>query len=1564
MAPFAHHNGVLSSNFGRDSDLEIRFADEDDRFRDKPRGYYEEHEQKLLSGPEPERTTFQPETRIAIDQTTTQDEVTGPSCPSSPQPYEMTEEGFPTISPENSQLWKICECNADLIETFATVMEEIQDLIEIPDGEEHATAKQQLEEEMREWQAMREEEARKDEEVRRLISEWEEHNKRKEEEIRRWTNTAQETLEKQADREEAHKMTREKKGKMIPDDISRNRMEIEEQLEIHRREHIKAIRTLQQEFEHSLNEVTEQIRNTRLQTEAKEREMLTQIREELHRNEENITKHVKDTTENLYTLTARDARIIMQKLIDTAGRTERTERQIREDIHKLGPEMKTWIYEHITREIKGLSAWLTKQLQEMKEEESSGRETIGRRVYEAISRDVNITQQALMENIRREKQEMKNWNEWQARKEQEEIRTYLQEVANFIQRVIEEGNARTQKDVKTLIEDLRTEWSTKQIKEDQEKNAQAQEEGRRIESVIKAIKEEQEKTRAMVLEIKNHVETVRNQLYERLSQELRGSLQRLEENNRAENETTRRAIMEQNSDKNPQEENENPNQGHRVRPRRKPYQTTRGKEQEPEEEEENGESEEEQNTLTNPIKKKLIAALQEPDDIRTAIKINKIRERAQGNGQHINENMPILDALSTTDSALWPIPGQNCNICDLHITPTQKEKHWRETHGKEMKDELIECAEKLSGTEIEECDRITIGERQSDIVRSVHRCHYIGCSYESTNYVNTLAHRRKHEGWARRVTVLGAFWGRIKQEMELTEQPDNLPTLRELMGETIEYRCTCGVGSYSYEKLQKHREQKRHYGNIIKREIGFRKVQEEERQEITGTVTWENPNQDQVGEEVEQEMREERQGRIDLEEAIQQGERTRTEFLTRTLSQRDLRKAARTFINLRHRQKREQEQTALTLDSPITEVLLNLGITEFPPIHKMKFCPHCCHLFPDQHTLQQHLETIQERDNDTFTEDIKRILVERKLGKVKQIATTLLGVQLEQRGSVHRCRCPGCNYISTDKRKTDLHLERAKDKDHLLFIEETRECGEIFAFIRGYIRLKGRIPTVRQFLGDYDAPQKMCNLCGEFITSNTTEKHGQQNHPERWRQLSIEEKTQIVKISFTLKEALDQTEIERQREHIFMDGDRRIREEAMDRIYAHLMRQDAEEEMRREAQMTEHIHQTQPEPLEAEEQRPQQETSEIPNEQPEETTAKENEKGRVVIEREVERATQDEIPETENEEPERITVTQIEVEGQTDQEERTEEETPSARTETPHETEGNPETQEEEQEELQDETQQILNYLMSDADPEEIERQFFELVEQNGREERWEPNMEVAKSLHTLDRRIMTKRSYTCLECEKQLKNEQSLFTHMTKEHQIPRTDWFVLALAKATHRTAHIVTTDGNNQRKEHEISICHAPGCNFLQTSKDGIKVHVKRKHKELEEDIVKWGVILGTIRSHLRENPKVTWNDILKPRETYQCECGGVFQDEASMSKHFSMVHSSRTKSGWRANYKPVTLEVVLTPEQERDTRREDEPEQDSENEQSDENTPNPTQITAEQNPRQEQRSQEENPSSSRA
>ena len=1584
MAPFAHHNGVISSNFGRDSDLEIRFADEDDRFRDKPRGYYQEHEQKLLLGPEPERTTFQPETRIAIDPTTTQDEPTGPSCPSSPQPYEPIEERFPTISLENSQLLKICECNSNMLESLTVVMEEMQGLIELPNIEELTTENRQGEDEQKEWEAFREEEARKDEEVRKLIQEYERRRKEEEEVIQRWTSIAQETINRRTDQEKMPMMTEDTERKMNTNRTLKDAEEVERHFETHEHEQIREIRDLQREIECSTHKLIEQIQSMKAETEVRERELFLQIqeiRETIDANQKKTTRQIRNTTEDLYTNTSRDSRIIAQKLIDTTGQIGMIEDRIRKEITNLKQEMGVWIYEHIVKEIKGMSAWITKQLQDARElnrkEEAENRTQI----QEAISHDLSSMLEILMEHIKKENQETRNQNEQHARTNREQkttdtqLRTYLQKVANFIAEELEKRNVKILEELKTMAEELRIDRAAKQEQEKQNKETQERMKDK-VEDLACRTEQEQQITKTLIMEMGKQMEIIRNQLYERLTKDLTISLQKVEDNNRKEHEATRKTITRQpgteerrrrkpQSDKNThvRRRREEPNHTHRNL-REWTNETTQEEEQE--EEEESPERESGQDTPMNPIKRKLITALLEKDDIHTAMKINEIKEQFTTGGQFAGENIPILEALCTTDSKLWPTPGPHCSICDMHITPTQKERHWQETHGKTMKDEIVEDAERLTGTELEEWDKVTTGDNQREIVRNVHRCHYIGCSYESTNYLNTLAHRRKHEGWSRRTTVLGAFWGKIKQEMELIGQADNLPTLRELMGETIEYRCTCGVGSYSYEKLQKHREHRRHYGSIIKREIGFRKVQEEERQEHTNTVTLENPNQDRVGEEVEQEMREERQGRNDLEEAIQQGERTRTEFLTRTLSQKDLKKAARTFINLRHRQKREQEQTALTLDSPITEVLLNLGTTEFPPIHKMKFCPHCCHLFPDQHTLQQHLETIQERDNDTFTEDIKRILVERKLGKVRQIATTLLGVQLEQRGSVHRCRCPGCNYISTDKRKTDLHLEKAKDKDHLIFIEETRECGEIFAFIRGYIRLKGRIPTVRQFLGDYNAPQKMCNLCGEFITSNTTEKHGQQNHPERWRQLSIEEKTQIVKISFTLKEALDQTEIERQREHIFMDGDRRIREEAMDRIYAHLMRQDLEEETRR-GTMTEHTYQTRQEQPETEEEAAQQEipgtTDEIFDGAPieeyieRETTIGEDENGRTETERESERTEEQGMPETLGEEPERLVTRQ-----------REDEDTRVERSE-------NEETMEGRETEETEAQKQLLEYIMGDIEPMDSDLTLQRLLEQLPTNSEWTPEGRIIETLQYLDRKTLMRFGRQCLHCQTKKDSEQELFTHMRKEHGTPQTDWFILALAQATHTNIEIVLTDTEGNKTKHPTSLCHEPGCTYQQTDKNGIRTHMKRVHSETQEDITKWGILMGIIRRYLKADKRSTWNDIFKQRKAFQCECGTVLRDETSINKHFSMVHAANTKTGWRAKFRPVTVDIEITPRgqendeeaggnetntaQTHDERREEQATQ----ERTEEDAPNPTQrtqeIERERNQRRETRNTNEGP-----
>ena len=155
---------------------------------------------------------------------------------------------------------------------------------------------------------------------------------------------------------------------------------------------------------------------------------------------------------------------------------------------------------------------------------------------------------------------------------------------------------------------------------------------------------------------------------------------------------------------------------------------------------------------------------------------------------------------------------------------------------------------------------------------------------------------------------------------------------------------------------------------------------------------------------------------------------------------------------------------------------------------------------------------------------------------------------------------------------------------------------------------------------------------------------------------------------------------------------------------------------------------------------------------------------------------------TNNEDMEVPTTQQAEIEAQADRtvshEDRREEEIRPEATNASHQERNEPETSENEYEEQGHYTQQILNYITGNTDPEGTEEQLMELLNQNSRrDEDWDPNKEVIQSLHILDNKTLTRRGYTCLECERQFESEQSLFTHMKKEHRVPRTDWFTLAL-------------------------------------------------------------------------------------------------------------------------------------------------------------------------------------------
>ena len=189
------------------------------------------------------------------------------------------------------------------------------------------------------------------------------------------------------------------------------------------------------------------------------------------------------------------------------------------------------------------------------------------------------------------------------------------------------------------------------------------------------------------------------------------------------------------------------------------------------------------------------------------------------------------------------------------------------------------------------------------------------------------------------------------------------------------------------------------------------------------------------------------------------------------------------------------------------------------------------------------------------------------------------------------------------------------------------------------------------------------------------------------------------------------------------------------------------------------------------------------------------------------------------------------------------------------------------------------------------------------------PEAKVIETLQCLDRPTLVSWGMKCLECNKVIKTESGLFTHMTREHGIPKTDWFMLALAKALHKQADIIVTDIEGRQVPQIISLCHEPGCSYIQLDKGGINAPIKRMHREMADDIERWGILMAVIRRHLKKNPNTRWKDMLQEKEAYQCECGAILKDEASINKHL-MTHSSQTRAGWRARYKPVTLKIELT------------------------------------------------------
>ena len=1151
---------------------------------------------------------------------------------------------------------------------------------------------------------------------------------------------------------------------------------LEREMEEQRRQSIEMTISLEAEMQ----EVLKKMRESHGTAQAKETEEQrfnedTKEREgQIQHKEEKDNPDLKETTEQI-----REAQRVLVE----------NQKKMEQYIQRTKQELQTWVFEHIAREIKGLSAWITAQLETTTATIVREIEGKGQQRYKEIHQSLEVTQ----------------------RTADTQLKDRLQTIANYLEQTMEKNGARILLQLKEAIAVI-TQTARKEHEQEE-----AREEAR-----------------------KRLAETIRNQLYNRLTQEFAVTLQKLENNLQTRQEDCIRRCMEQNAREQEHQRNENTSEQDESRSPQIRKNHRRKKVEEEEEEEE----EEEHEEGMNPIKRALIAALKERDDTVTAMKITQIKEMMTEGGSTINENIPILDAIAETKGELWPNLGMTCQLCGEQTLPTRLEQHYSEKHNREMKDELITAAEKMTGKELEEENLITRENRQQmQIARRVHRCHYVGCLYESENYANVLEHRGKHKYWRRRTTILGAFWGKIKQEIELSGQTENLPSMKELMGEAIEYRCSCGYGSYSRDKVMRHKEQKRHHNDIIMREISFRDIQETLlRRNYEEAQPMANPDQRFMMSEMERELQREHAGQEDMKQELRGNIQERTDFIKRILGSQSAQKAARAFINMRYRNREGETYPEITLESPMSELLLQLSEEAFPPVHNMKFCPHCHQLFQTRQQRDRHIKDIANNQMAGLT-DIRNMLIRATVGEVKQFATTIFGETLRQEGEIFRCRCPGCNFISLDPYVTERHLMTARDSEHQIFLEETRELGEILAMIRGHIRSSGKMPNVRQFLGDTGTPHRMCNICGEIISINSAESHGRKH--EEWKTIDEENRTRLIKIAFTLKEKPQQEEIDRQQEELFMQGTRQTFEEAVDRVYATMMRQSLDEDEHEEEvanQNTQH----------------QQEESE----------------------------TDENRPETQRQ----TTGMSQELEG-TDDEINTEEENTPMNTQ-----------------------EQIFTHITSEMDPQETKGAIQYLLRQLPTGEEWSPEARIIDTIQYLDERILMKFGKECIYCNAKIDTEQGLFTHMKKEHGTPRSDWFILALAEALHKEIKIMTLDSKGNSEEHIISLCHEPGCNFMQVDKEGLKVHRRRGHSEAEEDINKWGILLGTIRRYLKSNYNAKWQDIIHPREAYQCECGAIFKDEAAINKHFSMKHPKDAKSGWRAKYQPVTLKFDIRRQQE--------------------------------------------------
>ena len=739
-----------------------------------------------------------------------------------------------------------------------------------------------------------------------------------------------------------------------------------------------------------------------------------------------------------------------------------------------------------------------------------------------------------------------------------------------------------------------------------------------------------------------------------------------------------------------------------------------------------------------------------------------------------------------------------------------------------------------------------------------HHCAYVGCDFQSADYVDVYKHRTKAHQWGPRIGMLGPFWARLKEEVHLatpgSDIANEMPVLSELLGLHFTYHCPeCHYSSRSEKAVRKHAKQVHRQSQVELVEASFEYKLESEvqlEQELTNVGIGEQLDQSDTFEKARQ--------RLDILGPTYSIRNCTTRadletMYTKILQLKDLDTCSLALIDIRRYRIENQDAFPLIppekvrMTSNIIELLHACPADELPHITGHKECPLCHLVYPRTIELETHMKSAHQQ---TLEPNAQKRVISNILQRdiMSMYVNALHECNVEEYYPLW-CPVPDCTYRGRTHEQLTRHLTQVKNLQHVRAFDLINRMGPFWGVIKAYTETYRRLPRVRDMLGYTNRPHTMCKLCRNVVSTKKLATH-MQGHPDV--DADPEQCTEMVKFWIEFAGgAVDPSTVTEEWKNLLWNGTRAEIEKLTDYMWGKSMEEtpsDEEETLQIEAELL----QQREERRRKEEERLEHQTY-APNIDDIEDT----------VEIAAERSSSRDDSYTSESEEEPVPRQRILGLGEVYKYIMTEEPL------------GN-----------------IIQALRTNMEPCDQPLELDDYI------------------VHQIDRLNIEafRKGYACHHCEYTARNESALYTHLTSAHNVNRSDWFLMALEEVTgyRFTAQILSQGEELPRL---VSCCWHPNCKYIQADKSNLNVHIKHAHATYYQDIQEYGIVLATIRAYMRTEVNTTWTDILQDRECMICECGGTFTNESSVNRHWAHAHNKETVGNWRAAMKPGIVHIHI-------------------------------------------------------